>query len=736
MSDFEINRTVVVTGDVIMDWNLALENDYKTDPFWKERGETRTYLQRGGAALLADLVVRCAKKVAPAWTVCQTGTPHKPGEVHVRDPNYHHAYTLWTRQTYDKQRPEDKKKAWRVETFLGLDPASKLLPLPENQCVEEDNADACVVVLDDANLGFRYHDALWPLAIKETGKRPWIILKMAQPVAKGDLWERICKNHADRLITVAWIEDLHLSGAIVDRGLSWERSVQDVLWELAGNEEINALALCKHVVISFGSDGALLISRSREGGEQIVKRFLVFDPKGIEGTWRERYPGDTKGSTACLTASLVYQVMCNPQEPNIENGVRLGLAAMRTLHQNGYGRGSADTFQADLKFPHAKIAKDLTGSTDTSAFYVADVTDAVQPIARDGISADSSSFHRPWTILRDSYKDNLYSVAEQVVLKGPDKALKQVPRGEFGKLVTIDRQEIESFRSIRNLVIEYRESPPPHPLSIAVFGPPGSGKSFGVKEVAKSLFPGEIKKREFNLSQFHSRDDLHAAFHEVRDVSLTGKIPLVFWDEFDSEFDAQSYGWLKYFLEPMQDGTFLEGQVSHPIGQSIFVFAGGTCETYFEFEQKMQDERTAKGPDFVSRLKGYIDINGPNPVQERKGSRRKGSRHKGSAPIDPYFIIHRAVMMHSVIKSNAPRLYDSPSGSKMYHNEPQPIESGLLRAFLKIGKYKHGVRSIESIIQSSQLAGKAYFDRADLPPASLMGLHVDAEEFLLLCRER
>jgi len=43
-------------------------------------------------------------------------------------------------------------------------------------------------------------------------------------------------------------------------------------------------------------------------------------------------------------------------------------------------------------------------------------------------------------------------------IKGDNAALKNVPVGQFGKLKTVDRAEIESFRSIRNLMQEYIHS--------------------------------------------------------------------------------------------------------------------------------------------------------------------------------------------------------------------------------------------------------------------------------------
>ncbi len=37
-------------------------------------------------------------------------------------------------------------------------------------------------------------------------------------------------------------------------------------------------------------------------------------------------------------------------------------------------------------------------------------------------------------------------------------------------------------------------------------------------------------------------------------VARPVRIPLVFWDEFDTSLDGRPLGWLRYFLAPMQDG--------------------------------------------------------------------------------------------------------------------------------------------------------------------------------------
>lgn len=60
------------------------------------------------------------------------------------------------------------------------------------------------------------------------------------------------------------------------------------------------------------------------------------------------------------------------------------------------------------------------------------------------------------------------------------------------------------------------------------------------------------------------------------------------------------------------------------------------------------------------------------------------------------------------------------------------IDGGVLHALLHTRKYKHGVRSMESIIAMSVLAGKVTFERSSLPAEAQLNLHVDAQDFLSL----
>ncbi len=672
-------RVIVVAGDVTMDWNLARKQRMETGlAGWNADGATQVYLQSGGTGLLAELIAAVAGKLGrEQYDVRQMAVAAdtvRPG-----DERYHHSYALWSPV---KKAENSKDEVWRVEEFLGLD-ARKTVSINENKVVN-DTADAHTVVLDDAGLGFRQQSELWPKAVTTEGKAPWIILKIARPVVQGGLWEQLYKQHAERLIVVMTINDLRLTEVQISRELSWERTAQDITRELIHNPQINALSRCAHVVISFHTAGAFLFSRGR-ASEKLPARFqLIFDPKEIEGTWSEKYPGGMVGYTSCLTASLARQVMLGPEQPNIERGIQAGLAAMRELHLVGYGKKDEA-----LTFPTATIVEEI--ASDKSLFAVTDVR------------GDR------WTILQERHTGGLEGLAEKIVLEGAEAALQDVPLGQFGKLLTVDRQEIENFRSIRNLIGEYHRRGQTKPLlSIAVFGAPGSGKSFGIAEVAQALLPGKLAKLTFNLSQFRDPSQLLDALHEVRDVGLSGKLPLVFWDEFDTKLNGQELGWLAHFLSPMQDAAFQQGQINHNIGCAIFVFAGGTKESMEAFDRGDEEFRQAKGPDFVSRLKGYVNILGPNP--------------QGGEPLyDPYSIIRRAILLRSLLARDVPQLFDE--GKKLR------IDTGVLRALLQIGKYKHGVRSMEAIIGMSLLKGRSKYERSCLPATTQLELHVDAQAF-------
>lgn len=719
MAENQVQKEIVVAGDIALDWNIINLSERRDALVWNDALPSHITWHFGGSLLLADLIANIVSRRQEA------GSPWKLHRVMLKreqyspdDERFTKSYASWG-QFPLTSAPEDSKKAkvWRVKDFLGVTQCSQSGDFQ----LETDSSEVDIVVLDDANLGFRRNRNQWPQVITnpQPGKRPWIVVKMAKPLVHGDLWEELYRNWSDRLIIILSVKDLRLSEIQISSELSWERTAQDVAWELVYNPKVNAISRCAHVIVSFNAAGAVWMKGA--SGEDMPDWTLVFDPQVIEGAWENSHPGKMIGYNTCLTASIVRELILNTEKPDFMKGISGGLWALRKLHQDGYEQCAPGASKEPIAFPFTSIAQGLE-TCKGDAFAAVQIQSPTRLLESSPVPPDQKPFTAGfWTILQQSCTSNLESLAAQILSEGADNALSNVPLGKFGNLLTVDRREIESFRSIRMLVNEYcSQEKPKRPLSIAVFGPPGAGKSFGVTQVAKALRPNEIEDITFNLSQFGSVEDLPSAFHQVRDMNLSGKTPLVFWDEFDSVLDKEKFGWLRYFLVPMQDGKFMERQLLHPLGRAIFVFAGGVCHSIEEFVRESKQFRDAKAPDFISRLRGYVNIIGANPPEEDSDQNVS----------DPFYMVRRAILLRSILWMNVPHIFEnrSPKGRLQ-------IDGSVLRALLKTRIYKHGARSMEAVVNMSNLAGKSHFDQSSLPSEAQLDLHVDGQDFLACVQE-
>ncbi len=683
-------KSIVVAGDVAVDWfSLGMPPlpgprggaaDARLN--WQCKEGARLVVRAGGALLQADLIEAATgrRPLAPALD-----------EATLRglDSGYLRSHADLGLVGASKGQP--KPRLYRVVRWGGFAaPAKALLKIPT---VEKDDPAAVIVVLDDAGNGFRDTPEAWPAAIRDAKATPAVVLKMHAPLFQGALWEHLLAHHGERLTVVLLPDDLRAAGVNLGRGLSWERTAMDFVWQMSAHPMLPRLSRCAHVVVMFGLDGA-----ADYQPEAAMPTTLYYDPANIEGGYADGFAGSMLGTTSAFVAGLVG-ALDSGDGRSLADGIARGLHASRRLLRQGFGDdpGKFDPASAGL---FGERGKDETKFESV-------------PVPADArTQADPES----WSILRDKAASGFEETAYALVREGADGALRGIPVGCFGRFRTVDRMEIEGFRAVRNLLTEYIADPhPPRPLSVAVFGPPGAGKSFGVNEVARAVGGGDIEKVEFNVSQFSALEDLVRALHKVRDIVLVGKLPLVFFDEFDASFGSEPLGWLKYFLAPMQDGKFKDGETDHPIGKAIFVFAGGTSHNFHDFARaKASEEETKafgrrKGPDFVSRLRGFIDIADLNPADDG----------------GDVFLLRRALVLRSMFEWKD-RCKSMVEGATVH------IDPGVLRAFIKTPLFKHRARSMEAIIDMSMLGGHRSFEQASLPPHDQLDLHVDAESFLRL----
>jgi hypothetical protein len=688
--------TIVVTGDVCIDWLQWPTKPEDAGLNWKLYAGTRMTAKPGGALLLADFMRNATgvTVVSPQLKMIDKIPPkvllHSNAELELFP------------YSSDRRDPDKDRMVYRIGRCRGFTGPTTDSQAPLS--FEDDDPSADMVVLDDAGNGFRDDEMRWPLAIQDEAKTPIVVCKMHRPLTSGDLWEHVSRKHSERLVVVVTADDLRASGMNLSRSLSWERTAKEFVWQMAYNSGLG-LADCTNLVVRFGLEGAIHYTLV---GDHAISR-LYFDPTMSEGDFTHNYPGKMQGISsvfvAALAARIAVQRDCGDSLSDaVGKAVRDGLNASRELVRRGFGKDA----EREPEYPYPVAGIFL--ASEERGEHIADVAISDQNTAED---ADPHS----WCILKEINDPVLEHIAYGIVKEGEAATLNNVPIGNFGKLKSVDRNEIESFHSIKNLLREYIKSESyTRPLSIAVFGSPGSGKSFGITEIAKSIASGRVEILKFNLSQFDSKSDLISAFHKVRDLALEGKIPLVFFDEFDSDFNGK-LGWLKYFLEPMQDGKFMERETMHPIGRSIFVFAGGINNTFERFSgdgagdaatMGPEEERTykdAKGPDFTSRLRGYVNIRGPN---------QRGSD-------DTVFVIRRAMLLRSLLEQKVDNLFDSRKHLR--------IDDGVLRAMINVKSYKHGTRSIEAIIEMSMLNGRRSWEQAYLPAKEQLKLHLDEESF-------
>jgi hypothetical protein len=673
-------RNIHVHGDITIDWNMARARPHLGSPtfyqyVWGSDIATRACSQPGGAALLKALLsALCEKMSGPEARPRVAGPSIAPEALNnPSNSRYARSYSVWSAHP---QRTGDKKMVWRANEFWGSDHAS---PSETAEPFEGSEIIPWGIVLDDANLGFRERPSLWPKSITQPSpETEWVVVKMSHPVGKGPLWNHLMDNFADRTSLVVSVSDLRKGSLQIGYGLSWEQISGEIVEAVSADPQLSRPAA---VVVPLGTTGSVLVSRLHDN-------FLIFDPSALEDDWMRDHPGMCVGYTSCLVAALACHFAKHGDAEALPEAIRRGNHAAQALHLAGYGGGDGKSV-VDLQFPIQPVIEALGAEiTSLSVLKLTDLTPG-------------------WTILKRRLPMDIHSMAARVVKYGPEVSLAEVPLERIGAWSSVDRTEIESIRSLRNIMSEYlAQARPPRPLSLAVFGPPGSGKSFAIKEVAKALMPGRLSSIEFNLSQFESHEELPAAFHRVRDAALRHELPLVFWDEFDTPLQGRELGWLRYFLAPMQDGEFREDAFGHPIGAAIFVFAGGVFSSLSGFRKSAEANPSAKGKDFLSRLRGFLNILGPNPQDVS----------------DEAFPLRRALLLRSLFKRKAAQLFDSKGTLR--------IDEGVLCALLEIDQYLHGARSAECIMDMSALSGKLMFERSCLPAPHQLALHVDAEKFL------
>ena len=623
---------------------------------------------------------------------------------------------------------------WRVAKFGGYNAPKQLgAPCDTRDCFGEQTA-SDIIVVDDGGNGFRYQEELGKQIAKFLNMGNTVILKLSRPLRTAKYLDETGEHsrRTGQLIILVDMRDLRAEGLNVSRGLSWERTAVDFAGNLLQDSRFDRLMCADFIIARTDLEGALIcdVAKVRNCAGVHKDAFtLLYDSDSIEGDLDAKIPGQMMGYASVFAAAICGAVYTHLDGTNGQDrsglkkelleGCKTGLASARRLLVEGYGPTAAPPRRPnELLPPDWEVPP--KGALHWRFFSV--------PVRPPTISHAS---HRPkvlnenttsgWRILGELESIRISKIAERIVTHGDKPEQFGIPMARFGDLAAADRFEAEGYRAIRGLMREYlADQKPSAPLCVAVFGQPGCGKSFGVKEVAKAVFEEKPNILTFNLSEFTDVSELARAFHLVNDATRES-VPLVFFDEFDSSLGGQQLAWLKHFLAPMQDGEFRDRGDIHPIGKAIFVFAGGTRHTFAAFAgptgKERQDFVAAKGPDFLSRLRGYVNVVGPD------------YRHA----FDYGAMIRRAVLLHGWLAKRQEKLGVNPSQHlRSSRGGKVAIDPFVLKALLRIPKFHHGMRSLTAIIDMSRLSVVHGLEPAALPSKAQLDLHVDADMFLAL----
>ena len=668
---------VLVVGDARLDWLIV--KDASTPP-------TATFVkQRGGALLLADVYRRFAgyPDAGPdpvvTYDVCKSADGDRPldtkdrGELPsllraIRPHEFLHAAVELDR--YGPRRGEGREtdRVFRVRQQFEMREAGVAVASPPLVLGADAGTPPSLALVDDLKLGFR--DQAAPKALLGCQK---VVVAAQWPVTARDghgtgLWEALSSVRAAKgqVVVILNVSYLRAHGKEISRGLSWQKTFRELLdefpGELAGTE----------VIARLGQEAAA----HRLGNS--AKWTFHYYPDRAEDHVKEAHPGDMIGAHAVFAAAVGSALA---ERRPIRDGIREAITYASKWHEAGFG-AKAD----QVGYPFNEIGRWKAKGADP----------AIQSVSIDEANTTGRLF-----LLYDTDGDEIDpdELARKIVVSGP-KEIATLPRAVFSGVAWVDPREVETYRHVAALVVEYLKREAKRPLSIAVFGPPGSGKSFGVKMVAKAL--GELFPLEFNVSQWDSASHLVTAFHKAREVNVTGGVPLVFFDEFDSTLGQQPLGWLRYFLAPMNDGKFRDADSEYSLGKTVFVFAGGTSHTFREFQEKCSapEARAAKAPDFLSRLRGHVDILGP-------------SRPRGDSA-DALYVVRRALVLRDLLKNK---------GKNLFAGDDLRIHPEVLKMLLS-ANYQHGARSMEAVLDMCRIAGKPTFGLADLPPDEQLEVHI------------
>jgi len=643
-------------------------------------------------------------------------------------------YQIFKKRVFRQRRAEDRNKreqGWfmvkQVLPSEGRGSRKDSFYLSEDS-IETLSGNSGLVLIDDSGMPPQVCDD-----IVDLNPGLWCIA-MGISVAHWQQWARKLR---ERFTLFCRLSDLETTRMEMDSSVNWESIVAMCLRALRTPEvglwdERSGRFYC-HIIVEMFPHGLLYV-----GPEGAYFRYR-------KGCLPEKSSPRQRGSVPCYDTMVTSMLIIDALRFNgfsfsrncLYDLSKRVLMNWEILYQNGY------SFDDGLEFPDLDFSSTYPDGSPCSFLedcqdptfielpaFSADFDSTLELVAsqtwNEAKKKALRSFFRVPPVPRDRMSKSLGYDYLDIIVTVLHYLKEEVNRGtgfnnlpifQLGHLRTTDPAEIDPVITLHNVMDSYvSKSSVLRPLCIGVFGPPGSGKSFAVKQVANVIsknFDGNpFDFFEFNLTQFASPDEINAAIDPVRASVAQGKVPIAFWDEFDCRYDGNEFGYLRYFLPAMQDGvTYVHG-IPYHIGRAVFVFAGGVKASYEDMEKllhpadarELEMAKTLKIPDFMSRLRVVLDIDGIEVPEHLL---------RDSANEEELEELRRILLKRAFIIAHQMQTHWKTAARKT---------SGLLLRLL-LAEYKFGARSIEAVIEASRAADRLVYGLPELIAPSAARIH-------------
>jgi hypothetical protein len=164
-------------------------------------------------------------------------------------------------------------------------------------------------------------------------------------------------------------------------------------------------------------------------------------------------------------------------------------------------------------------------------------------------------------------------------------------RKVIGDFITNNSDLAEELKATEKIIdAYYRKTNIKRPLNILLSASPGSGKSFLLKQFKEKLHTDYI---EFNLSTLISKEEVFNIFRYIKDKNASGKIPIVFIDEVDTQINNEYI--FPLLISAMSDGNSRYIREDIDCSKAIIAFAGSGLfernDTNFAFNSSVSKYR-------------------------------------------------------------------------------------------------------------------------------------------------